>query len=366
MDGLEDLLQDLKSDTPTAETTPVETPLETPNDEAAQPDTATVEDSTDRIQLTETVVEDIPTTPEATPTTPITQPETDFFQKEFGKSKDEFMKELSDLQQLKEKGTYKTDFAKTFDDLYSKGVPAETITQFATLDVSKLDDRQALDFKMKIDHPELTNEEREAVLNRKYPLTDDLLSDSDKVANQAMQKIDAAQARKELEKVRGEKLQPVDTTQARAQEFELQETQRKASWTPKIKEVVDSVKELKVPLSYSVHENGKAQKSSFDFSYTLNADDQKFIQDTLQGFLDNVQIHPDAEGIALAQKMAINTFKANNFDRMLNGAVAKVASRMYQQQIQRNHNVQGPQHNVASMDSGAGQPSRLEATIAGL
>lgn len=363
MEGLMEIMADLKSDAPAAEPVQTETPQVTENPvPVAQPTDAPANDNNEVIQLSDTEIQD---TPASSGTTTVTDTEPDFFQKEFGKTKDEVLSEYKQLQQLKEKGTYKTDFARTFDELYSKGVPAETITQFGALDISKLDDRAALDFKMKIEHPELTNEEREAVLNRKYPTQDDMLSDSEKVATQAMMKIDAAQARKELEKVRGEKLQPLNLEQKRAEEFELQETKRKAEWTPKIKEVVESVKKFEFPVQFSEHgQDGKAKKYQMNVAYQMTDSDLKTLEQTVNDFVSNFSVPNDAEGIQMAKTMAINAFKANNFERMVSLAASKIASRLNEQQIMKTHNPKSPQHTPATGGADIeGIDARYEATL---
>ena len=341
MDSILDVANELAKDAPVVEAAPAETPtVEISETQEAQPVVEDAPAANDGAELIDITTED---TPAEVTTTPAVQQPSDIFKEKFGKSEDEVLKEWQELQQLKEKGTYKTEFAKTFDELYSKGVSADTITQFGTLDISKMNDLDAVAFKLQIDHPELSKEERDAVIQRKYPINDDLLSEQDKLAYSAQLKIDGVTAKAELEKVRGQKLQPVDLTNIRNEQAEAQEAQRIATWSKKSAEVAKAIGKLEVPLTYSTHgENGKTDKRSVNFAYTLNDKDRAEIAETVNTITSNLQIGTDEEGFKLAQQMAVSAFKANNFERLLNLAASKLASRMYEEQIQKTHNPQAP------------------------
>ena len=342
MDSILDVANELAKEAPVVETAPAETPtVEISETEVVQPDVeATATEVNDGAELTEIVTEDAPTV--TSDVAPVSEP-IDFYQKEFGKSKDEVMQEFKLLQELKEKGTYKTEFAKTFDELYSKGVPADTISQFGTLDISKMNDLDAVSFKLQIDHPELSKEERDAIIQRKYPVDDELLSEQDKLAYSAQLKMDGVIAKSDLEKVRGQKLQPVDLSSVRNEQAEAQEAQRISTWSKKSADVAKAIGKLEVPLTYSTHgENGKTDKRSVNFAYTLNDKDRAEIAETVNTITSNLQINADEEGFKLAQQMAVSAFKANNFERLANLMASKLASRMYEEQIQKTHNPQAP------------------------
>lgn len=341
MDSIIDVANELAKEAPVVETAPAETPtVEISDTQEAQPAVeAPATDVNDGAELIDITTEDTP----AEVSTQTTTTPSDIFKEKFGKSEDEVLQEWKELQQLKEKGTYKTEFAKTFDELYSKGVPADTITQFGTLDISKMNDLDAISFKLQIEHPELSKEERDAIIQRKYPINDDMLSEQDKLAYSAQLKIDGVTAKAELEKVRGQKLQPVDLSNIRNEQAEAQEAQRIATWSKKSTEVAKAIGKLEVPLTYSAHgENGKTDKKQVNFAYTLNDKDRAEIAETVNTITSNLQINADDEGFKLAQQMAVSAFKANNFERLLNLAASKLASRMYEEQIQKTHNPQAP------------------------
>lgn len=358
MAELEDIVN-LMQDEPAAETTPVETTPENTDSTPVQAPESAESAPVDTTEFTEVAEE----TPAATPPQKsVDEIFTEKFREKYGKLPEEYDSEVKELRE-RPTSTYKTSFGKTFDELLAQNIPAETIVQLGMLDTKTLDDNSALDLELKVQHPHLTNEQRKALIDQRYPTDEATASPTEILAASAQKQIDAATARGNLDKVRGEKLTPADFTDRLNQEKSEQD--RVTAWTPKTKEIASSITKIEVPLSFSLHgENGKTENRKFNYGYSLTPTDAAEVEQTVGLIHSELKLAANEQGFNVAKDMALNAFKSKNFDRLMNSAVSRAVSQVYKEVSNRNHNATPPKNNMQQLNSGESSgEDRLMATI---
>lgn len=108
---------------------------------------------------------------------------------------------LPEYTSLKDKppvSPYKSDFGKIADELYSKGVPPQTIARFNGINLDTMADADVLKLQLEVENPKLESSKLEVVLNERYGIADDLLTEGQKAEKELRLIKDATNARESL------------------------------------------------------------------------------------------------------------------------------------------------------------------------
>lgn len=369
MAGIEEILQERFAtatntpiETATTETTPVETTatevIETP--EVVQEET-TANDSS----LTE--VADTPESVTETPAVTVTEPEVkndsplDTLLKKLGvQNEDEISARFTELQTIKEKNT----LGKLIDSLSEKGIDPITAVTFHKLEVDKLSPKDAIAWNMKMQHPELSDEQIEGMIDEQY-------GDDTNPAQQGKLVIAGSDAKKQLSEQKVKILDPTlanKENELKQAEFEQAEAKRVSNWkeSPKVKEVISTLNKIEQKVSFSTFGEDKPVNKSFNFSYQIPKEGLAEIETALRNVGIAQGWDADAPETATALKQtAENLYWINNKDKVLASLANTVASHFHKEAAVRFHNSNPNKGGGVFIDTGkkSAADQKLEATI---
>lgn len=351
------------ADTATTETTPVETPAEVVVETTpAGNEEANANDST-LTEVAEAATTDQPATPPSEETKPETKNDSPFdtlFQKLNVKSEDEILAKLSELETIKGKNT----LGKLIDTLGEKGIDPLTAVTFHKLDVDKLSAKEKVAWDTKMQHPNLTDEQIDALVDEEY-------GDETNLAQQAKLVIAGDAAAKRLSEQKAKILDPTmaaKENEVKQKEFEQAEAKRVSEWTktPKLKELLTNLNKIEEKVSFSTFGEDKPVNKSFNFAYTIPKEGIEKVEASLRQIAIANGLDPnDQKSIEQLKPAAENLYWLENKANVLRSLANTVASQLHKEYSLKYNNSNPNRGGGVFIDTGkkSEKDLRLEATI---
>ncbi len=172
--------------------------------------------------------------------------------KDWRKKAQELESLLPEYKSLKEQppvSPYKSDFGKIADELFSQGVPPQTIARFNGIDLDKMSADDVLKLQLEVKNPKAKSEQIESVFKERYGVAEELSLTDGQIAEREFKKEeDATNARESLRHHISKAFSPRNTEPDPV--LVRQETERSDFWKK------DGLKQVKQDI-FTITENGK-------------------------------------------------------------------------------------------------------------
>lgn len=118
--------------------------------------------------------------------------------REKAKQYEALSQEYTSLKDKPPVSPYKSEFGKIADELFAQGVQPQTIARFNGINLETMSDADVLKLQLEVKNPKLETSKIEAVLNERYGVADDLLTEGQKAERELKLIEDATNARESL------------------------------------------------------------------------------------------------------------------------------------------------------------------------
>lgn len=233
---------------------------------------------------------------------------------------------------------YKTGIAKALDELVAKNVDPQTALKYITTDLEKMSDREIYALKMRLDNPELKDDEIESAIDRKFKIGSRKENDEGEKDGLVDLKIAVRDIRTNAQEVKNKMLEQGESRdQVAAKHLNAE---RISKWNGEKANILNEFKTLKIPLK--VDAQGKVLEH-FNFEVgNLEAASKQ-----LEGLIDRFsKLQPDENGKAFVRQVIQDHLIINNLGAIMRGVTSYArgqndqwwANYLDNQNISRNNN----------------------------
>ncbi len=235
-----------------------------------------------------------------------------------------------------------TPFAKIANELEQKGIKPATIARFHGLEPDKLSIEERLDLAEELKTPELTKEQRQALLTERYYVDEDA-PDWKKSAIEARKVQDAQIASGEINKHVAEVFNP--ETKPVNQELVKQETNRVSYFQQNNSQIDTKVLDFAAEIKEKAIGRQGEELLPADFKYEMPADRKQTLLNTMAQVVQNPAnanlFTPDANGLAKANEQLNALFWAQEGKNIAQQLIANhkvLASKLHEHYATLMHN----------------------------